>query len=448
MTTTQKSKSLQNNLDYTLFSWTAQQNLNPIDAVTTDGVYVYDRQGKQYIDFSSQLMNVNAGHNNQKIKDAISQQLDKLTYVFPGIASDPRGELGKKLKEIAPKNMQKTFFTNGGADAIENAIKLARLFTGKHKIITRYRSYHGGTYGAITAGGDPRKLPVDRDQMPGIVHVEDPYCYRCPWGQKVESCDMLCASHIERVINFEGPENVAAILMEGESGSSGCIKYPDGYWKKVSDIAKKHNILLISDEVMSGFGRCGDWFAINNAGVEPDMIVMAKGINSGYIPLGALMVSKEIATFFDTNTLPIGLTYSGHALACASAIANIDFMKNEKLLAKAKNLEAYLIEKVDKLKEKHLSIGDFRCTGLLGCIELVKNRQTKEPLVPWNAKASEMAVVGKISSKLREKGLITFVRWNWIFIAPPLIITEKQIDDGLDIISEALQYADEEYLES
>jgi taurine---2-oxoglutarate transaminase len=448
MNTKQKSKTLKNNLDYTLFSWTAQQGLNPIDAVKADGVYVYDRDGKQYIDFSSQLMNVNVGHNNTKIKDAIIEQLHKLTYVFPGIASDPRGELGKKLNEIAPDNMQKTFFTNGGADAIENAIKVARLVTGKHKIITRYRSYHGGTYGAITAGGDPRKLPIDRDQMPGIVHVEDPYCYRCPWGKEKNSCKSLCTAHVERIINFEGPENVAAILMEGESGSSGCIKYPPGYWKKIADIAKKHNILIISDEVMSGFGRCGDWFAINNAGIKPDMIVMAKGINSGYIPLGGLMVSKEISNYFDTNPLPIGLTYSGHALACASAIANIDFIKDNNLLNKSKQLETYLIEKVEKLKEKHNSIGDFRCTGLLGCIELVKNRNTKEPLVPWNAKAHEMGVVGKISSKLRERGLITFVRWNWIFIAPPLTITKQQLDDGLDIISEALVFADEMYQEN
>ena len=445
MTTKQKSKTLQKNLDYTLFSWCAQQNLNPIDAVKSDGVYVYDRDGKQYIDFSSQLMNVNVGHNNKEIKDAITEQLHKLTYVFPGIASEPRGDLGKKLNEIAPSNMQKTFFTNGGADAIENAIKVARLVTGKHKIITRYRSYHGGTYGAITAGGDPRKLPVDRDQIPGIVHVEDPYCYRCPWGEEKNSCKSLCTAHVERVINFEGPENVAAILMEGESGSSGCIKYPPGYWKKIADIAKKHNILIISDEVMSGFGRCGDWFAINNAGVQPDMIVMAKGINSGYIPLGGLMVSKQIADFFDTNPLPIGLTYSSHALACASAIANIDFMKDNNLLSRSKQLETYLINKVETLKEKHKSIGDFRCTGLLGCIELVKNRQTKEPLVPWNAKAHEMGVVNKISAKLRERGLITFVRWNWIFIAPPLTITEQQLDDGLKIISEAIEFADEQY---
>ena len=441
-----KSESLQDNKDYTLFSWAAgQQNINPIDAVKADGIYIYDRDGKKHIDFSSQLMNVNIGHNNKEIKDAIKTQLDDLSYVFPGIATEPRGELGKLLNEIAPDNMKKTFFTNGGSDAIENAIKIARIYTGKHKIITRYRSYHGGTYGAITAGGDPRKLPVDRDQMPGVVHVEDPYCYRCPWGETKDSCKKLCISHVERVINFEGPENIAAILMEGESGTSGCIKYPEGYWKSIEKLAKKHNILIISDEVMSGFGRCGEWFAINRAGVKPDMIVMAKGINSGYLPLGGLMVSNEISDYFDTNPLPIGLTYSGHALACSSAIANINYMKNHNLLEKTKKFETLLIKKIEKLKEKHNSIGDFRCTGLLGCIELVKNKKTKEPIAPWNAKADEMGVVPEIMKSLREQGLITFVRWNWIFIAPPLTITEEELDEGLEIISNAIKIADSVY---
>lgn len=434
--------SVSDNKEYTLFSWAAQADVNPIDAVSSDGVYVQDRDGKRYIDFSSQLMNVNVGHNNEKIKQAMRDQMDKLVYVFPGIASDPRGELGKKLKQIAPDNMQKTFFTNGGADAIENAIKMARLFTGRHKIITRYRSYHGATYGAITAGGDPRKLPVDRDQVPGIVHVEDPYCYRCPWSQQIETCKRECVSHIERVIQFEGPENVAAILMEGESGSSGCIKYPPDYWQKIEKIAKKYGILLIADEVMSGFGRCGEWFAFNRSGITVDMIVMAKGINSGYVPLGGVMVSKEISDYFDKNMLPIGLTYSGHALACAAAVANIDFMESENLCARAEEMGALLVEKMARLKEKHPSIGDFRCTGLLGCIELVKNRQTKEPLVPWNAKPSEMGVVPQMAAKLRELGMITFVRWNWIFIAPPLIITESEIDYGLSIISKVLELSD------
>jgi len=428
----------QDNIDHTLFSWSVQKSMNPIEAVKADGVYLYGRDGKKYLDFSSQLMNVNVGHNNSKIKDAIKEQLDKMAYVFPGVATEVRGELGKLLKEIAPDNMKKTFFTNGGSDAIENAIKLARLYTGRQKIISKYRSYHGATYGAISAGGDPRRTPIDRDQMPGIIHVEDPYCYRCPFGQKPESCKKECVSHIERVIRFEGPETVAAILMEGESGSSGCIKYPEGYWEGIDAIAKKYGILIIVDEVMSGFGRCGNWFAIQNTSVTPDLIVMAKGINSGYVPLGGVMVSKEISDYFDDKALPLGLTYSAHALACASAIANINVMKENKLPERAKELESYLVKKVGELKVAHPSIGDFRCTGLLGCIELVKDRETREPLVPWNAKPSELGPTNKIAASLRKSGMMTFVRWNWIFIAPPLIITEAQIDEGLAMISEAI----------
>ncbi|MBT4989127.1 MAG: aminotransferase class III-fold pyridoxal phosphate-dependent enzyme [Rickettsiales bacterium] len=430
------------NKDYTLFPWAAQETLNPIEAVNADGIYIFDNENKKYFDFSSGLMNVNIGHKNTKVNNAIKEQLDNFAYVNPGIATKPRGDLGKKLKEIAPPNMQKTFFTSGGADSIENALIIARMVTGKSKIITRYRSYHGASYAAATAGGDPRKLPIDRDQTPNIIHAEDPYCYRCPWSQEISSCKRECVSHIERIIQFEGPNNIAAILLEGESGSSGCIKYPPDYWEKVAAIAKKNNILLISDEVMSGFGRCGEWFAINKTGVEPDIIAMAKGINSGYIPLGGVMVSKDIAKFFDKNTLPSGLTYSAHSVACASAIANIDFMQEENLLEHTKELGKYLIDQIEVLKTKHKSIGDFRSTGLLGCIELVKNRETKEALVPWNATGEDLTITNKIISKLRELGMITFVRWNFIFIAPPLIITKDEIDEGLSIISEALIIAD------
>lgn len=438
-----KENSLQNNKDYTLFAWASQGALKPIDVVDANGVYVYDRDGKEYLDFSSQLVNVNVGHKNEKIAQAIKDQLDKFAYVSPGMATDAKGKLGKMLKEIAPKNMQKTFFTSGGADSTEHAIILARMVTGRSKIITKYRSYHGISYAAFSAGGDPRKLKIDREQMPGVVHVEDPYCYRCPWDQKPESCKMQCVSHVERIINFEGPENIAAIFMEGESGTSGCIKYPEGYWQKIDKIAKKHGILIIVDEVMSGFGRCGDWFAINKTGIEPDIITMAKGINSGYVPLGGVMVSKKIADFFEENTLPSGLTYSGHALACAAAVANLEFMRDENLIERTQKMGEYLIQEVEKLKSKHKCLGDFRATGLLGCMELVKNKETREPLIPWNAKPSEAKITGLIVSKLRELGLTSFIRWNHIFIAPPLTITKEELDKGLSMISQALELADE-----
>ena len=437
-----KEEILRNSLEYTLFSWSAQKGLNPISIDRADGVYLFDRDGKRYIDFSSQLMNVNIGHGNPRIREAVCKQMDEVSYVYPGMITEQRSRLGAKLAEIAPGSLKKTFFTCSGADAVENSIKLARLYTGRHKIVTRYRSYHGATYGAISAGGDPRKLQVDRDAMPGVVHVEDPYCYRCPWGQEYKTCRRECVLHVERVINFEGPENIAAILMEGESGSSGCIKYPSDYWQKIKAIADKYEILVISDEVMSGFGRCGKWFAIENHGVEPDIIVMAKGLTSGYIPLGGIIVSEEIAAAFDNRPLMLGLTYSAHPVACAAAMTSIEVYEQDGLLDNAVKMGNYIEQQVECLKEKHPSIGDFRNTGLLGCIELVKNRRTKEAITPWNARSSEMDITNQIAVKIRDLGMFTFVRWNWIFVAPPLIVTEKQIDEGLSIISQALKIAD------
>jgi taurine--2-oxoglutarate transaminase len=438
-----KEEILKNNLDYTLFSWSSQAGLNPINAVKAEGVYVYDRDGKRYIDFSSQLMNVNIGHGNKKVIAAITKQMSELCYVYPGMATEARGLLGKKLAAVAPGKLKKTFFTNAGAEAIENAVKLARMVTGRQKIISKYRSYHGATYGAVTVGGDPRRFAVDRDRMPGVVHVEDPYCYRCPWSQQIETCKRECVEHIERVIQFENPESVAAILIEGESGSSGCIKYPPDYWKRLRKIADKYGILLIADEVMSGFGRCGQWFAIQNSGVEPDMICMAKGLTSGYVPLGGVIVSETIANYFNDKPMMIGLTYSAHAVGCAAGVACMEVYEEQKLIEKARKTGTYIEQQVAKLTEKHPSIGDFRNTGLLGCIELVKNRKTKEPMAPWNAKAAEMGIMNKVAAKIRELGMFTFVRWNWIFIAPPLIITDAEVDEGLDIISKAIAIADE-----
>jgi len=436
-------KLLQYNLDHTLFSWSKQSGLNPILVDRAEGIYFWDKSGKKYIDFSSQLMNVNIGHGNKSVNEAVKKQMDQFSYVFPSMATEARGKLGKKLAEIAPGDLNRTFFTLGGAEAVENAIKLARHYTGRHKIITKYRSYHGATYGAISASGDPRKLQVDQNSVPWIVHVEDPYCYRCPWNQKIESCKRECISHMERVIEFEGPENVAAILMEGESGSSGCIKYPPDYWSKVRKIADKYGILLIDDEVMSGFGRTGKWFAIENYNVQPDIICMAKGLTSGYLPLGGMIISEKIAKYYDDKFMPLGLTYSAHAVSCAAALAVIDVYEKENLIENAAMRGKYLQNKMEDLKKKHPSIGDFRNTGLLGVIELVKNRDTKEPITKWNAKPEEMEVTNQIAAEIRELGMFTFVRWNWIFVAPPLIITEQQIDEGLGIISKAISIADE-----
>jgi len=434
----------QNSLDYTLFSWSKQSGLKPINIERAEGVYLYDYDGKRYIDFSSQLMNVNIGHGNHKVRDAVYKQMTDVSYVYPGMVTKVRGELGKKLAEIAPGNLKKSFFTLGGSESIENAIKIARVYTGRHKIISQYQSYHGATYGAFSAGGDPRKHAVDSQAAPNFIHVENPYFYRCPWNSKsLEECSQSCADQVERIIKYENPESVAAILLEGESGSSGCIKYPPGYWKKIKAIADKYGILIIVDEVMSGFGRTGKMFAIEHHEVEPDIMAMAKGLTAGYVPMGALMVSEKIGKYFDEKPLPIGLTYSAHPVLCAAALAVISIYEDENLVENSKNMGEYVDGRMIDLMKKHPSIGDFRNTGLFGCIELVKNRITKEPMAPWNAKPAEMEIMNKVAAKIKELGMFTFVRWNWIFIAPPLTITKEQIDEGLAIISEAILIADE-----
>lgn len=438
---------VQDNLDYTLFSWAKQGGLNPINAKSAHGVYVFDRDGKRYLDFSSQLMNVNIGHGNPRIANAVAKQMSELSYVYPGMATDVRGKLGKKIAEITPGNLTKSFFTLGGAEAVENAIKVARMYTGRHKIISHYRSYHGATYGAISAGGDPRKFPMDSQAVPNFVHVENPYFYRCPWNtSSMEECGEMAAKNIENIIKYENPDSIAAILIEGESGSSGCIKYPPNYWKRLREIADSYGILLIDDETMSGFGRTGKMFGIDHSGVTPDLMCMAKGLTSGYLPLGAVVVTDTIAKHFDDNPLVIGLTYSAHAVSCAAAVENIQVIEDENMVANAAKMGLYVEQEVEKLKEKHPSIGDFRNTGLLGCIELVKNRDTKEPVTPWNAKPHEMEATLKMAAKIRELGMFTFVRWNWIFIAPPLCVTTEQVDEGLDIVSQAVSIADEYYL--
>ncbi|MFN2457803.1 MAG: aminotransferase class III-fold pyridoxal phosphate-dependent enzyme [Chitinophagaceae bacterium] len=433
---------IQDNLDYTLFSWSKQKGTNPIAVKYAEGVYLYDYDCKRYIDFSSGLMNVNIGHGNQRVTEAIVRQMQEVAYVTPSCVTKARGELGKKLASITPKGLNKTLFTTGGAEAIENAVKLARLYTGRHKILTRYQSFHGASMGAISAGGDPRRIAVDAQQAPNFVHFDIPYAYRWEYGE--ENLLKESIAHLEKVIAFEGPQNIAAILLEGESGTSGCFKYPVGYLKQVREICNRHGILFIADEVMSGFGRTGKWFGVENHDVVPDMIATAKGITSGYIPLGALIVSDKIAKQYDDNVLWLGLTYSAHPVCCAAALEVLKIYEDDNLIENAREMGKYIDSRIEELKKKHPSIGDWRNTGLLGCLELVKNRKTKEPMAPFNAKPDEMTVMNKIAAKIKELGMYTFVRWGFIFIAPPLCINKEQVDEGLEIISEALKIADED----
>ncbi|MDB5228163.1 MAG: tpa [Bacteroidota bacterium] len=439
-TISQAPEIIKDNQDYTLFSWSKQKGTSPIAVKYGEGVYLYDYDGKRYIDFSSGLMNVNIGHGNQRVTDAVVKQMQEVAYVTPSCVTKVRGDLGKKLAEMCPGDLNKAFFTVCGATTIENAIKLARIYTGRHKILARYQSYHGATYGVISAGGDPRKLPVDAQQAPNFVHFDIPNAYRWEYGEENLLKDAVM--QLERVIAFEGPGNIAAILLEGESGSSGCFKYPVGYMKKLREICNKHGILLIIDEVMSGFGRTGKTFGFEHHDIIPDMIAMAKGLTSGYLPFGCLMVSDKIASTFEDKMLPLGLTYSAHAVCCAAALEVLKIYEDDNLFANAAEMGKYIEQRVEEMKGKHKSIGDFRNTGLLGCIELVKNRDTKEPMAPFNAKPEEMVVMNKVAAKIKELGMYTFVRWNFIFIAPPLCITKEQIDEGLAIISEAIAIAD------
>lgn len=424
---------VQLNRQYTFFSWSVQGQINPIPVTKAEGVYFWDADGKQYLDFSSQLMNTNIGHQHPKVVKAIQEQAAKLCFVHPSNATEARGLLGKRLAEVTPGNLKKTFFCLGGAEANENAIKLARFYTGRHKIMARYRSYHGATHGAIALTGDYRRLPVE-PAMPGAVHFLDPFCYRCPFGLTPQTCKRQCIDHVEEVIRYEGAERVAAIIMEGVTGSNGLIVPPDDYWPRVREICDRYDILLISDEVMSGWGRTGKWFAVDNWDVAPDMITTAKGLTSGYVPLGAVIVSEEIASFFDDKYLYAGLTYSGHALACAAALATIDVYEEDHLIENAAALGEYLGEALEEIKARHPSVGDVRSIGLFSAIELVKDRQTKEVFSP-----AAMAEVGK---SLRQNGLFTFIMSNAmgsiVFIVPPLCIAKEQLDEGLKIIETTL----------
>jgi taurine---2-oxoglutarate transaminase len=444
-TISESAEIVQNSMDYTLFSWSKQKGHAPIAIERAEGVYLYDYDGKRIIDFSSGLMNVNIGHGDQRITEAVVKQMQEVAYVTPSCVTKVRGELGKKLAEICPGDLNKSFFTLCGATSMENAIKLARLYTGRHKILSRYQSYHGASIGAMSASGDPRRLAVDAQQAPNFKHFDLPYLYRWEYGE--ENLLKESVEQLERMIAYESPNNIAAIILEGESGSSGCLQYPIGYLKAVREICTKNGILLIMDEVMSGFGRTGKWFGFENHDIIPDMICMAKGLTCGYLPFGCLMVSEKIAAKYDDQVLALGLTYSAHPVSCAAALATLKIYEDDNLIENAVAMGNYMNEQLEKLKQKHPSVGDWRNTGLLGCIELVKDRKTKEPMAPFNAKPDEMVIMNQVAAKLKELGLYTFVRWNYIFVAPPLTITKEQIDEGLSIISQAISIADNYYVE-
>ncbi len=429
---------IQDNRDYTLFSWSVQSAAHPMHLARAKGVWFWDGDGNQWLDFSSQLINLNIGHQHPRMLEAIKKQVDELCFAGPSFATEPRAVLGKKLAEVT--GLAKSFFTLGGSEANENALKMARLFTGRDKIITRYRSYHGATMGVMTASGDPRRWPVEPG-VPGTVRVFDPYCYRCPFGKTVDSCRRECVSHIEEIIQMEGPHTIAAVMVEGITGSNGLLVPPDDYYPKLRALCDKYNLLLIDDEVMSGFGRTGAWLATQHYGIKPDIVTCAKGLTSGYMPLGAVIVSDEIARYFETHMLWGGLTYSGHPVCCAAAVANLSIYEEEKIFENVETQGRYLAARLHSMKERFACVGDVRHKGLFSVIELVKDKPTKEPLAPFAGSSPEM---NQLAAFLKSKHLYAFTRFNMLWVCPPLIITEDELRHGLDIIEDGLALVDAE----
>lgn len=431
-----KEKSLK----YNLHSWSVQSQLDPKVITEAEGIYFYDADGKKYFDMSSQLVNVNIGHGNQKVIGAIKDQLDKLPFIGPAFATDAKSEAAKKIVEVAPDNMAKVFFTSGGAEGNENAIKIARMVTGRQKIFSAYRSYHGGTYGAANLTGENRRFPSEPG-IPGFVKFLGPHTYQCPIEfETEEELSKYYLDMLRNQIEFEGADKVAAIFQETVVGSNGVLIPPKGWMQGVRDLCDEYGIMMVCDEVMAGWGRTGEWFAINNWNVEPDMISFAKGVTCGYVQLGGVIVSEMIAKHFDDNKLWCGLTYSGHPVGCAAAVATIDVYKEEKLIENSRNMGKVLGELLEEMKLKHKSVGDVRYIGLFSAIELVKDKATKEPLVPY-AKDPE-GIMKKIGSILKSEGFWNYSHDHMLIIAPPLTIKEEELREAMKIMDKVLDYVD------
>jgi taurine---2-oxoglutarate transaminase len=428
--------------EFVLYSWSVQDQIAPIAVAGADGRYFWDYDGKRYLDFASQLVNLSIGHQHPRVVEAVREQAERLCTIGPPMASESRSTLGRLLAEVTPGDLSMSFFTNGGAEANENAIKLARWYTGRHKIIARYRSYHGATAGAITLTGDPRRWLAEPG-IPGVVRMLDPYTYRCPAGHP-DPCPVCSGGpHLEEILQYEGPATVAAVILETVVGTNGIIVPPDGYLQAIREVCDRHGVLLICDEVMAGFGRTGKWFACEHWDVVPDILTVAKGINSGYVPLGAMVVSRPIADWVRSRYFAGGLTYSGHPLACAAAVASIEAFREEGIVEHAAEMEQHFRTGLQDLAQRHPSIGDVRGLGCFFGLELVRDRETREPLVPFNATGEAFAPVARVMKAALERGLYLMTHWNVVMVCPPLTITREELDEGLEILDEALAVADE-----
>lgn len=431
--------------EHVFWTWSAQAKVNPIAVKRAKGVYFWDVDDKKYLDFNSMTMCVNIGHGDERIIKAMQEQAAELPYAAPGMTTKIRALASREVASVTPQGkLSKVLFTLGGADANENAIKLARGYTKRHKILTRYRSYHGASAGAMAATGDPRRVAWEPNLMTGVVHFLDPYRYRSTFHRtnpNISEADFAqdYVNHLEEIILYEGPESIAGILMESVTGTNGIIIPPDGYMQGVRKLCDKYGIVMIADEVMSGFGRTGKWFAIENWNVVPDMITMAKGLTSAYAPLGAVAMKPEIAAAFDEHAFESGLTYTSHPISLAAAVANIQAMREDKVVEHAAGMGAVLRRMLSDLGESHPSVGEVRSIGLFGIIELVKDRKTKEPVAPWNGSSPEMVALRKYCM---DHGLFLYTHWHTILIIPPLIISEKELKEGFDVLDEALKITD------
>jgi taurine--2-oxoglutarate transaminase len=419
---------------HTLFEWSAQGAVDPLAVVRAKGSYFWTADGRRFLDFNSQLMCVNIGHSDDRLLKAISDQAAVLPYASPFLATEPRARLGARLAEIAPGDIDVFFFTTGGSEANENAIRLARLFTGRHKILARYRSYHGATAGSISLTGDPRRW-ANEPGIPGVVHVLDPYHgIARGWDDAATALAM-----IEEIIQLEGPQTIAAFILEPVSGTNGVLIPPPGYLEGVRALCTKYGILMIADEVMSGFGRTGRWFAVDHWNVVPDLLSMAKGLTSAYVPLGAVGMRRHIADHFRDTVFPGGLTYNSHPLACAAALATLAVYEQDDLIDRARRMGDIMAALLQALADRHRSVGSVRSLGLFGVIELVRDAKTREPLAPFNGTSPEMIALGR---ELRSRGLFTLVRWHTVFTNPPLSISETELREGFETLDHALTVVD------
>jgi taurine---2-oxoglutarate transaminase len=424
-------------------SWSAQGSVDPLPIAGALGSYFWDYSGKRYLDFSSQLVNVNIGHQHPRLVAAIQEQAAKLCTISPAFANDKRGEAARLIAEVAPAPLNKVFFTNGGAEANENAIRMARVHTGRHKVLATYRSYHGSTAAAISATGDPRRWANEPTAI-GVVHFWGPYPYRSSFhATTAEEETQRALDHLRHTIVFEGAATVAAVLVETVVGTNGVLVPPPGYLAGVREICDEYGIVFIADEVMAGFGRCGEWFAVDHWGVTPDLITFAKGVNSGYLPLGGVIISDAIAETFSDRVFPGGLTYSGHPLACASAVASIQIFKEEGIVEHARALgEDVIGPALTDLASRHPSVGEVRGLGVFWALELVRDRQTREPLVPYNASGSAAAPMAELAAACKQRGLWPFTHFNRVHVVPPCTVTAGEVAEGIAILDEALAVAD------